>query len=88
MGVQLSWTELTEVDEEAKAMAIRKIATIGHPVLRGETRRLTREELALPDLHREVLHGGDPAPELLVQVLETDGDGHGQARPTRRPASR
>lgn len=29
-------------------MTIRKIATVGHPVLRGETRELTREELASP----------------------------------------
>jgi len=33
-------------------MAIRKIATIGHPILRERTRELTREELASPDMQR------------------------------------
>lgn len=35
-------------------MALRKIATIGHPVLRQKTRTLTREELAGADMQRLV----------------------------------
>ena len=35
-------------------MALRKIATIGHPVLRQKARTLTREELAGPDMQRLV----------------------------------
>ena len=33
-------------------MAIRKIATIGHPILREQTRVLTREELASEAMQR------------------------------------
>ena len=35
-------------------MALRKIATIGHPVLRQKARTLTREELAGPEMQRLV----------------------------------
>ncbi len=35
-------------------MALRKIATIGHPVLRQTARTLTREELAGPEMQRLV----------------------------------
>jgi peptide deformylase len=35
-------------------MALRKIATIGHPVLRQKARTLTREELASPEMQRLV----------------------------------
>lgn len=35
-------------------MAIRKIATVGHPVLRERAREVTREELASPEMQRFV----------------------------------
>ena len=35
-------------------MALRKIATIGHPVLRQRAREVTREELASPEVQRFV----------------------------------
>jgi len=47
-------------------MAIRKIATLGHPVLREEARRLTREELASPDIQR-----------LIDDMIETMHDANG-----------
>ena len=35
-------------------MAIRKIARLGHPVLREKTRELTREEISSPEIKRLV----------------------------------
>lgn len=57
-------------------MAIRKIATIGHPVLREATRRLTREELATPAVQAfiddlvETMHDANGAGLAANQVYE------------------
>ncbi|WP_394828374.1 peptide deformylase [Pendulispora albinea] len=47
-------------------MAIRKIATIGHPVLREVARKLTREELASPKVQ-----------SLIDDLIETMRDANG-----------
>lgn len=51
-------------------MALRKIATIGHPVLRQKARRLTREELLAPAMQRFI--------DDLVETME-DANGAGLA---------
>jgi peptide deformylase len=47
-------------------MALRKIATIGHPVLRQAARELTREEL-----------GSAPAQRLVDDLVDTMRDANG-----------
>jgi peptide deformylase len=57
-------------------MAIRKIAQIGHPVLRQVAREVSREELALPATQRfiddlvETMHDADGAGLAANQVYE------------------
>jgi peptide deformylase len=57
-------------------MAIRKIATIGHPVLREVARKLTREELASPRIQTfiddlvETMHDANGAGIAANQVYE------------------
>lgn len=57
-------------------MAIRKIAQIGHPVLRQIARKLTREELASPQIQAfiddliETMHDADGAGLAAIQVYE------------------
>jgi len=57
-------------------MAIRKIAQIGHPVLRQVARELSRDELALPETQRfiddliETMHDADGAGLAAIQVYE------------------
>ena len=57
-------------------MAIRKIAQIGHPVLRQVARDVSREELALPATQRfiddlvETMHDADGAGLAAIQVYE------------------
>jgi len=57
-------------------MAIRKIATIGHPVLRQVARPLTREELATPAMQQfiddlvETMHDANGAGLAANQVYE------------------
>lgn len=57
-------------------MAIRKIATIGHPVLRERARELTREELASPRVQSfiddlvETMHDASGAGLAANQVYE------------------
>jgi peptide deformylase len=57
-------------------MAIRKIATIGHPVLREVARALTAEELASPGMQRfiddliETMHDANGAGIAANQVYE------------------
>ena len=57
-------------------MAIRKIAQIGHPVLRQVARELARDELALPETQRfiddliETMHDADGAGLAAIQVYE------------------
>ncbi|HEY4240043.1 MAG TPA: peptide deformylase [Kofleriaceae bacterium] len=57
-------------------MAIRKIAQIGHPVLREVARDISREELAAPDMQRfiddlvETMHDADGAGLAATQVYE------------------
>jgi peptide deformylase len=57
-------------------MAIRKIAQIGHPVLRQIAREVSREELALPATQRfiddlvETMHDADGAGLAAIQVYE------------------
>src|SRR5262245_14286901 len=57
-------------------MAIRKIATIGHPILRQPTRKLTREELASPKMQSfiddlvETMHDANGAGIAANQVYE------------------
>jgi len=58
------------------AMAIRKIAQIGHPVLRQHAREVSREELALPAMQQfiddlvETMHDADGAGLAANQVYE------------------
>ena len=58
------------------AMAIRKIAQIGHPVLRQVAREVTREELASPAMQQfiddlvETMHDADGAGLAAIQVYE------------------
>ena len=58
-------------------MAIRKIATIGHPILRQPTRKLTREELASPKMQSfiddlvETMHDANGAGIAANQVYES-----------------
>ena len=47
-------------------MTIRKIATVGHPVLRERARELTADELASPDLQR-----------LIDDMIDTMRDANG-----------
>jgi peptide deformylase len=49
-------------------MAIRKIATIGHPVLRQAARELTREELAKPETQRFI-------DDLVETMVDANGAG-------------
>ena len=57
-------------------MAIRKIATLGHPVLRQVARKLTREELASPKVQTfiddlvETMHDANGAGLAANQVYE------------------
>ena len=57
-------------------MAIRKIAQIGHPVLRQVAREVTREELASPPMQQfiddlvETMHDADGAGLAAIQVYE------------------
>ncbi|MGH7282222.1 MAG: peptide deformylase [Polyangiaceae bacterium] len=57
-------------------MAIRKIATIGHPILRERARELTREELASPAMQSfiddlvETMHDANGAGIAANQVYE------------------
>jgi peptide deformylase len=57
-------------------MAIRKIAQIGHPVLRQVARTLTREELATPAIQSfiddlvDTMHDADGAGLAAIQVYE------------------
>ena len=57
-------------------MAIRKIAHIGHPVLRQVARPVTREELASPAMQQfiddliETMHDADGAGLAAIQVYE------------------
>lgn len=57
-------------------MAIRKIAQIGHPVLRQVARHITREELATPAMQQfiddliETMHDADGAGLAAIQVYE------------------
>lgn len=57
-------------------MTIRKIATIGHPVLRTEARMLTRDELASPEIQRfiddliETMRDANGAGLAATQVYE------------------
>lgn len=57
-------------------MAIRKIAQIGHPVLRQVAREVTREELLLPATQQfiddliETMHDADGAGLAAIQVYE------------------
>ena len=57
-------------------MAIRKIATLGHPVLREVARKLTREELAAPKVQSfiddlvETMHDANGAGLAANQVYE------------------
>ena len=60
----------------AQSMAIRKIAQIGHPVLRQVARHLTRDELAAPATQQfiddlvETMHDADGAGLAATQVYE------------------
>lgn len=57
-------------------MAIRKIAQIGHPVLRQVAREVTRDELATPAMQTfiddlvETMHDADGAGLAAIQVYE------------------
>lgn len=57
-------------------MAIRKIAQIGHPVLRQVAREVSREELALPATQQfiddlvETMHDADGAGLAAIQIYE------------------
>jgi peptide deformylase len=57
-------------------MAIRKIAQIGHPVLRQVARHVSREELAAPAMQQfiddliETMHDADGAGLAAIQVYE------------------
>jgi peptide deformylase len=57
-------------------MAIRKIAQIGHPVLRQRAREVTREELATPAMQQfiddliETMHDANGAGLAAIQVYE------------------
>ena len=57
-------------------MAIRKIAQIGHPVLRQTARHLTREEFASPETQQfiddlvETMHDADGAGLAATQAYE------------------
>jgi peptide deformylase len=57
-------------------MAIRKIAQIGHPVLRQIAREVSREELAAPAMQQfiddlvETMHDADGAGLAAIQVYE------------------
>jgi peptide deformylase len=57
-------------------MAIRKIAQIGHPVLRQRAREVTREELLAPDMQRflddlvETMRDANGAGLAAIQVYE------------------
>lgn len=53
-------------------MTIRKIATIGHPVLRERSRELTRDELARPETQRFI--------DDLIETMR-DASGAGLAAP-------
>jgi peptide deformylase len=49
-------------------MTIRKIATIGHPVLRKVAAKLTRDELALPETQRFI-------DDLVETMFDANGAG-------------
>ncbi len=58
-------------------MALRKIAQIGHPVLRQRARELTRDELAAPAMQRfiddlvETMRDANGAGLAAIQIYET-----------------
>ena len=60
----------------SQRMAIRKIAQIGHPVLRQVARDVTREELASPAMQQliadliETMHDADGAGLAAIQIYE------------------
>jgi len=60
----------------SRAMAIRKIAQIGHPVLRQRAREVSREELATPAMQTfiddlvETMRDADGAGLAAIQVYE------------------
>lgn len=49
-------------------MAIRKIATVGHPILRQVTRKVTREELKTPEMQRFI-------DDLVETMVDANGAG-------------
>src|ERR1700761_3870294 len=57
-------------------MPIRKIAQIGHPILRQRAREVTREELASPSMQAfiddlvETMHDADGAGLAAIQIYE------------------
>lgn len=57
-------------------MAIRKIATLGNPILRQVARHVTREELLSPDMQRfiddlvETMHDANGAGLAAIQIYE------------------
>jgi peptide deformylase len=51
-----------------RRMTIRKIATIGHPVLRKVARKLSREELATPEIQRFI-------DDLIETMFDANGAG-------------
>jgi peptide deformylase len=53
-------------DPRFRRMTIRKIATIGHPVLRQRAREVSREELRTPEMQR-----------FVDDLIETMRDAHG-----------
>ncbi len=69
-------------------MAIRKVARLGHPVLREKTREVSREEISSPEMRRlvrdmvETMHEyggvGLAAPQvhesIRLAIIEFDGD--------------
>ena len=63
-------------NETFDSMAIRKIAQIGHPILRVVARTVTREELATPDVQRfiddlvETMRDANGAGLAATQVYE------------------
>ena len=61
-----SWPRSADALAATPSMALRKIATIGHPVLRQRARELTREELA-----------SAPTQRLIDDIVETMRDANG-----------
>ena len=76
-------------------MAIRKIAQIGHPVLRQVARDVTREELASPKTQAfiddlvETMHDADGAGLAAIQVYDRSASARSRSATTRAtPTSR